>query len=186
MRQVNEQQYKQFTSKERLNLTIAALSRGDESEANKLWQTCPRYQYQAHDFEYTLSVSALMLLNALFFEKCVSHYNLIMKADSYAMGFEQDLEFEEAEEYSESSKQAQGILDKIINAKNIHVAQLKGLFEGFRQFCSEAGLDSECLLKAIPVNDYCHDLNMLLATDIQTDIQYTSKIKSFFLEHWNF
>ncbi len=41
-RTVRYNQYTQFTPKERLNLTFAALSRGDEAEADRLWQTCPR------------------------------------------------------------------------------------------------------------------------------------------------
>ena len=74
MRQINDNKYNKFTTKERLNLTFAALSRGDEAEADRLWQTCPRHRYVAHDFEYTLGVSALTMLGSLFFEKCVRNF----------------------------------------------------------------------------------------------------------------
>lgn len=36
MRQIHDNQYTQFTPKERLNLTFAALSRGDTIEADRL------------------------------------------------------------------------------------------------------------------------------------------------------
>lgn len=42
MRQIKDDQYKLFTPKERFNLTLAALSRGDKIEAERLWRKCPR------------------------------------------------------------------------------------------------------------------------------------------------
>jgi len=74
---------------------MAALSRADKTEANRLWQTCPRHKYLAYDFEYTLGVNCAIMLSGLFFQKCVLHYNNIMKVDIFIMGCEQDLEFEE-------------------------------------------------------------------------------------------
>lgn len=186
MRQIHDQQYTQFTAKERINLTIAALSRGDEIEADRLWQTCPRYKYDAHDFEYTLGVDALMMLSALFFEKCVLHYNLIKRADIFIMGSEQDLEFEEAEGFSDLAKKTRDLIELATKAQNAHMSKIKGLFEGFKQFCFSVGLDDENILKTIPIKDCCHDLDILLGTDIEIDMQYMNHIKDFFLEHWHF
>lgn len=186
MRQIHDQQYTQFTAKERINLTIAALSREDEAEADRLWQTCPRFNYHAYDFEYTLGVDALFMLSALFFEKCVRHYNLIKRADTFIMGSEQDLEYEETEGLGDLAKKTRDLIELATKAQNAHISKIKGLFKGFKQFCLGAGLNDENILKTIPINDCCHDLDILLATDIEIDMQYMSHIEGFFLEHWHF
>ncbi|MGX6643247.1 hypothetical protein [Legionella pneumophila] len=185
MRQIHDNQYTHFTPKERLNLTFAALSRGDEAEADRLWQTCPRHRYVAHDFEYTLGVSALTMLGALFFEKCIMHYNLIKRGELLIMGAEQDLEYEEKEGFSDCANQSRKFIAIVNTAQKVHTSKLKGLFEGFRQFCSDENLDSENILKTIPVEVCCHDLDALLMSDIQTDSQYTNQVKDFFFEHWH-
>lgn len=186
MRQIQDQQYTQFTAKERINLTIAALARGDEAEADRLWKTCPRYKYDAHDFGYTLGVDALIVLGALFFQKCVLHYNLIKKADTFITGFEQDLEFEEAEGFNDLAKKMRDLIELATKAQNAHISKIKGLFNGFKQFCSSAGLDDENILKTIPIEECCHDLDILLGAEIEVDTQYMNHIKDFFLEHWHF
>jgi len=185
MRQINDNQYTQFTPKERLNLTFSALSRGDEAEADRLWQTCPRHRYVAHDFEYTLGVSALSMLGALFFEKCVMHYNLIKRAELLIMSSEQDLECEEKEGLSDLANQSRKFIAILNTTQQTHISKLKGLFEGFRRFCSEEGFDSENILNTIPLAGCCYDLDALLVSDIQMDPQYVNEVKNFFLEHWN-
>lgn len=186
MRQIHDQQYSRFDPKERLNLTISALSRGDEIEANRLWQTCPRHTYEAYDFEYTLSVDALFMLSAIFFEKCIFHYNLIKRADLFMISFEEDLEFEEKNNLNDFANQTRKLIELSNQAQKIHTSQLKGLFEGFKQFCSSAGLDNESILKTSPIKDCCHDIDILLTCYIEIDMQYASQIKEFFLEHWHF
>lgn len=186
MRQIQDQQYTQFTAKERINLTIAALARGDEAEADRLWKTCPRYKYDAHDFEYTLGVDALIVLGALFFQKCVLHYNLIKKVDTFIMGSEQDLEFEETAGFNDLAKKIRDLIELATKAQNVHISKIKGLFNGFKQFCFSVGLDDENILKTIPIKDCCHDLDILLGAEIEVDMQYMNHIKDFFLEHWHF
>jgi hypothetical protein len=186
MRQIHDNQYTQFTSKERLNLTFSALSRGDKIETDRLWQTCPRHRYVAHDFEYTLGVSALTMLGSLFFEKCVMHYNLIKRAELLIMGAEQDLEYEEKEGFSDCANQSRKFIAIVHIAQKAHTSKLKGLFEGFRRFCSNENLDSENILKTIPIEGCCHDLAILLASNIQIDSQYANQVKDSFLQHWNF
>lgn len=184
MRQIHDNQYAQFTPKERLNLTFSALSRGDETEADRLWETCPRHRYVAHDFEYTLGVSALTMLRALFFEKCVMHYNLIKRAELLIMGTEQDLEYEEREGFSDVANQSRRFIEIVKTSQQAHISKLKGLFEGFKLFCSEVGFDSENILKTTSIKECCHDLKILLSSDIKMDLEYVNQAKYFFLEHW--
>lgn len=184
MRQIHDNQYTQFTPKERLNLTFAALSRGDETEADRLWQTCPRYTYVAHDLEYTLGVSALTMLGSLFFEKCVLLYNLIKRVELLILGYEQDLEYEEKEGLNDFANQSRNLIEIVSISQKANLSKLKGLFEGFRQFCLNKNLDSETILKTTSIEGCCHDLAILLASDVQIDPEYVSQIESFFLEYW--
>lgn len=186
MRQINDKQYEQFTAKERLNLTVASLSRGDATEADRLWYTCPRRLYQAYDFEYTLSINAIFLLKSAFFEQCILLYNLIKKSELSTISFEQELEFEEQANFSLLVAQTKKLINLSQKAKDIHISQLKGLFEGFKQFCAEANIDDETILQLIPLKDCCQELDILLSADVEVDQNYANKTKVFFLENWHF
>lgn len=187
MRKIHDRQYSQFTYKERLNLTIAALARGDETEANRLVETCPRYSYVTYDLKYTESLSALIILGTLFFEKCVYRYNLIQRAEEYISNTKAELEHEEQVGLKELAKSSQNVIELATKARKNHISALKGLYEGFRAFCIDAGLDSENILQTISaIADCCPHLEDLLATDLQIDTKYTNQMKVYFSEHWCF
>lgn len=185
MRQIKDDQYKLFTPKERLNLTLAALSRGDKIEAERLWRTCPRQKYMAQDFEFTLSLNAIILLSSLFFEQCVKHYNLIQKIELMILDYEQDLESEEKDTHRDCLAHARKCTDYVNLLKLKQISKLKGLFEGFRLFCFDNNLDCEDILETIPLKDCCHDLDKLLSKDVQIDLKETIEIKNFFTQHWH-
>lgn len=186
MRQIHDQQYAGFTPNERLNLTLAALARADTIEADRLWQTCPRYQYHAHDFAYTLSLNAVMLLNSLFFEKCMFHYNQTKKIEGFILEAEYDLAFVEEKNAKEMANETQQLIEHTQKTLNTHLSRLKGLFAGFKLFCAEACLDYENVINITLIKDCCHDLDLLLESEFETDMQYMNHIKDFFLEHWDF
>lgn len=186
MRQMHDQQYSKFTPMERTHLTLAALSRGDMSEADRLWEICPRYKYEMYDIEYTQRVNALLMLGAMFFEKCVWHYNLIKKADTFIMCSEQELEHEERENFEDLASQTRRLIELATTAQNVHVSQIKGLFEGFKQFCADSSIDGEAVLKTLPIKECCCDLNLLLVSDAESSTQYTMQMKNFFCEQWSF
>lgn len=186
MRQINDKQYRQFTAKERVNLTVAALSRGDTTEADRLWYTCPRRLYQAYDFEYTLSINAVFVLKSAFFEQCVLLYNRIKKSELSIISFEQELEFEEQERIGLLVAQTRKLIGLSQKAKDTHISRLKGLFEGFKQFCAQATINDETILQLIPLKDCCQDLDILLSADVEIDQDYANKTKIFFLENWHF
>ena len=100
------------------------------------------------------------------------------------MGSEQDLECEEKEGFTDFANQSRKFIEILNTTKQAHISKLKGLFEGFRRFCSEEGFDSENILKTIPIANCCHDLDILLTSDIQIDPQYVNQVNDFFLEHW--
>lgn len=174
MRQINDQKYTNFNSTERLNLTIAALARKDFIEADKLWQTCPKLHYRLPDAKYAGNFEILMLLNSMLFIKCIKHYNKIKKIDEYLLNAREELDKDQILK-----------LDVILSKpKKIQTEYLKGLFEGYKMFCNEASIDYE---NAIEINEFkicCHDLEMLLQTDIKPNMEYAHKIKDIFLEYW--
>jgi hypothetical protein len=186
MRQIHDQQYARFAPNERLNLTLAALARGDATEADRLWQTCPRYQYHAHDFAYTLRLNAVMLLNSLLFEKCVFHYNRIKKIEGFILEAEYDLAFAEEKNSKEMANETQKLIEHTQKALNTHLSRLKGLFTGFKLFCAEAYLDYENLINITSIKNCCHDLDFLLESEVETDMQYVDQVKVFFWGYWNF
>ena len=44
--------YKVLTAPERFTLTLEAMARGDESEADRLDDTCPQHNYRMDDLEF--------------------------------------------------------------------------------------------------------------------------------------
>lgn len=186
MKQIHDTQYQKFTPIERAQLTFAALSRGDEPEATRLWQTCPRHTYKTLDVEYTLRVNTLIMLGSMFFEKCIKHYNLIKKADMFIMSSEQDLDCEELAGLEHLANQTRELIELVSKAQKAHISRLKSLYEGFRLFCSNIDINSECVLNTIPIKDCCYDLDILLASDTEIDVEYRNQIKDFFLKYWQF
>lgn len=186
MRQIHDQQYVHFTSKERLNLTLAALVRGDATEADRLWQTCPRYQYHAHDFAYTLRFNALTILNSIFFEKCIFHYNSIKKIDEFIVDAEHDLEFEEKENMEDIANETRRLIKLTHKNLDTHISRIKGLFEGFKLFCAEVCLDYENVINTTLIKKCCHDLDLLLESKTETDMQYADQMRDLFFGYWHF
>lgn len=186
MRQINDQQYSMFTPKERVQLTFAALARNDEAEAARLFETCPRRMFVTHDLNYTEQLSALILIGAMFFERCVRHYNGIKKVDQYIAGAEADLEFEEKENLSAIASQTRQLLELAEKAKKDFISHLKALFKGFERFCSEVGVNFKDILKTIPIEDSCWDIDYLLATEGNIEAHLINEFYEDFLSCWNF
>jgi hypothetical protein len=186
MRQIHDQQYARFAPNERLNLTLSALARGDKTEADRLWQTCPRYDYRCYDLEYTFRVNALTILNSIFFEKCIFHYNFIKKIDGFILEAEHDLAFEEEKNMKEIARETEKLIEHTQKTLNTHISHIKGLFEGFKLFCSEACLDYENVINLTLIKKCCHDLDLLFESKIETDMQYADQMRDLFFGYWHF
>lgn len=117
MRDINEIRYEQFEPTERFSLTMSALARDDFKEADRLWDTCPKFRYRSHDFEYTNRVMAINVITLIFFQKCVYQYNIIKMAEHYL------LLIARMKPTWEDQKKA---LDK----RDEHIALLKSLYQG--------------------------------------------------------
>jgi hypothetical protein len=178
MLDVKDKQYQKFTPQERVNLAISAMARNDSKEVERLWDTCPIYSYRTRDLEYKARFLAITLISTVYFEKCVYHYNAIMKVDSYAsLADEIDPKYFNEEE---------PIFDKLNLARKIHLSRLKALRQGLIQFCCHIGINSEDLLKTIHVENACFDIDLLLALEVETNQELIQRAKEMFLEYWHF
>lgn len=186
MRQISDQQYAEFTPKERVQLVFAALARNDEAEATRLWETCPQHKFIATDLNFTEQVSALNLIGMIFFEKCIRHYNSIKMAEQFISYREEYLELEEKENLTESVNQTKKNIEKIEGARKIHLSHLKAAFKGFKLFCTEIGMNYEDILKTIPIEDSCWGLHYFLKTEGEPDEQMAKDFCKMLLSNWNF
>jgi hypothetical protein len=177
MLNIGEKHYQEFIPQERINLTMAALSRNDIKEADRLWNTCPSYIYRARDFEYSSRMINLALLGSSFFEKLVQHYNIIKRADEYIASIEYEFE-----DLIDSEK----ILHKVKEARNIQIVRLKSLYQGIIAFCEHSGICSEYFLKTLPIMETCFEIDLLLSTDLEVDDVQVKHSMAYFLEHWPF
>lgn len=186
MRQISDQQYAEFTPKERVQLVFAALARNDEAEATRLWETCPRHTFVTTDLNFTEQVGALNLIGMIFFEKCIRHYNSIKMIDQLFFGIAEDLELEEKENLTETENQTRKNMEMAEKARMLHVSQLKAAFKGFELFCSEIGMNHEDILKTIPIEESCWGLDYLLKAEGEPDEQLAKEFCKMLLNSWNF
>ena len=102
------------------------------------------------------------------------------------MESEYDLAFEEKENLEKAANQTRKLIGLIQESKNSHISRIKGLFLGFKLFCSEACLDYENVINIASIKNCCHDLDLLLESEVKTDMQYADQVKVFFLGYWNY
>src|SRR5580765_7973796 len=143
MHQFNDTQYAQFNSLERAKLTLAACARGDEVEVNRLYETSPKYRYEAHDLEYRNIMDLFFGLESLFFQTCVKHYNSIEKTDHYIHCIMDDMEYEEERGIKDIVEQSRHLIGLTTKVRELHIAALKGLYQGLDLFCCEVGLNRD-------------------------------------------
>ncbi len=186
MRQISDQQYGQFTPKERVQLVFAALARNDEAEATRLWETCPRHTFVTIDLNFTEQVGALNLIGAIFFEKVIRHYNGIKLAEQFISGMEEDLEFEEMENLTDFANQTKQNLEIAEKARSGHLFHLKAAYKGFERFCAEIGMNYTDMLKTIPIEGSCWGIDYLLKPEGEADEQLAKDFCEILLSCWKF
>ncbi len=186
MRQISDQQYAEFTPKERVQLVFSALARNDETEATRLWETCPRRTFVITDLNFTEQVGALNLIGMIFFEKCIRHYNSIKMADQVFFSMAEDLEFEEKENLTETQNQTRKNMQMAEKARMVHISQLKAAFKGFELFCTEIGMNHEDILKTIPIEESCWGIDYLLKTGGESDEKLAKDFCDMLLSSWKF
>lgn len=179
MRDINLNNYKQITAQERTNLTVLALSRNDIKEADRLYDSCPKYEYKVADKEYNCRLMAIPIINHLFLEQCVYHYNILAKIDSTILLLE-------ATSLPCLSEENEARFDRLYHNHDLHVGKLKALYQGFRQFCYQIRIDAEGALKTIGTERCCFNVKQYLDSAIEPAPEDIEQAKAMFLECWIF
>lgn len=179
MRDINLNNYGQIMAQERFNLTISALARGDIKEADRLYDTCPRYDYTMADKEYNCRLMKMPIISHLFFERCVYYYNTLARIDSAILLLEAmsppSLDEEDAARF-----------DRLYHSRDLNTGGLKALYSGFREFCHQIGIDGEGALKTMGVEHCCVSIRQYLDSDVESPPpEEIKQIKIMFLEHWD-
>lgn len=167
--------YEKFTSIERCKLALSALNRDDIKEAEHLWSTAPIREYRAPDLAFKEYMSSILLISGLFFQHCVRHYNLIKKADSYL-----ESEWWESR-YIEPNKELSALVETVQHSE---IAKLKGLYQAMREFCTEAELNYDDIMKQIPIKESHMDVDKFLSSDVVINDAYKNEMKELFLLGW--
>lgn len=180
MRDLNDKQYSFFTADERLLLTVSALAMEDVGEVERLQETCPCRSYEAQDLNYSDMMNSIRSIISLFFMECVRLYNLIQKIEVFLL--EEDVFIIKVKDDSSG----ESVKIKWEYLKKCTISKLKSLFEGFSQFCQQAGLNKDELIKTVPLK-YAHlDVDCYLHADIDIDAEYVLKAKTMFSDFWSF
>ena len=170
MLKLKEDNYNQFTVQERVNLTIAAFSRGDSKEVNRLYKSCPQYTYQATDYEFTKRIDAITWVGEKYAELCQYFYDKILLSESVIAG--QILSLLKHETTTSEIQEIQ--MYHICNLKSVHHALIK--------FCNEIDIDSNQLINWMTLAEDRKGINKYLAFDlVEHDKEFTLYIKNKFL-----
>lgn len=180
MMKINEKLYEKFDVLERVNLTVAALARGDDEEINQLRRTCPKVQYITIDHNYTSRLDCLVFLGARFSGLCDYFYNKILLCQSCIVTYTlmNDLPIFAGENCEHN-------LEKLQQAKSDHIASLKSIHEALRRFCVEKGVDVNKVNEWIACRTVCDDLDNFLNSEVAPDNGFTDFILKKFLKIWD-
>jgi len=151
------------------------MARNDSKEVERLWDTCPIYQYRARDLEYKARFTAITLITSVFFEKCVYHYNIIQRANTYDLLTD-----------GMSPSENETISTKVDHIRERHISLLIALYRGLAEFCTQTRLNYEDLLKTIYIEETCRDIEIYFALEVEINPAYIQCAKEMFLEYWHF
>lgn len=177
MRNISLNNYEQITAQERINLTMLALARGDIKEADRLYDTCPKYEYKVADKEYNCRLMAIPIINPLFFERCVYYYNILARVDSAILLLE-------ATSLPSMNEEIAVRFDRLYRSHELNVGRLKALYEGFQQFCCQVDIDGEGALKTIGIELCCFNIKRYLDSTVEPAPKDIEQAKAMFLNYW--
>lgn len=170
MLSLDEKEYQNFTIKERINLTIAALSRNDAEEVSRLRRTCQRKQYTMLDREYSSRLDNLLWVAVHFIELNNSYYNRMIIFMFHLATHDADDNFE-----------------KFYLAYIDQVAHIKSLFEALYSFCNDVGLNKDHLMEWLKINPKAMSnlIGEKMMQSVEPDNDFILEIKKQFLALWN-
>lgn len=170
MTKLNEINYYQLTSKERFDLTIAALARNDNAEVDRLKRTCQRKQYSMLDHEYTSKLERITFAVSKFEALHNNYYHNMILFSGYMAANEID------ETYA-----------KYLDAYNDQASCLLSLYNALDAFCTDAELNLTHVMTWFKLDPkQVYDLiGEKTLTNLQPDPGLTEHLKNRFLAIWH-
>lgn len=171
MKQINHRDYDKLSPIERFQLTLKALARDDEEEAERLKRTCPRKHYSELDAAYSDRFESLERIIAAFLmqmecirgkkimmeviKELVMHFGkavqVVLRLNANPNGLS-EAESKEIPDHHEVLLTAIERLysEQVEEMEEIIQGELKGQLEMFEEVCLEMmGLSSETILKGL-------------------------------------
>lgn len=164
--------YEKLTARERLDMTIEALSRGDAAELDLLRDSVPRGTWEIPDPEYYESLQGLMLLG---------HVHALTRANKQtAFLLAMILRETDGKQRDDDGKLEEGL----INLAEYMIS----IDEGWREFCAEIGYGDEMIAEAFLLGeqseiDQVFDA-LFAATGIVADTIMTQQVREQYLAKW--
>lgn len=190
--------YSDFTPMERLNLVIAAKTRGDNDEIKKLFKTCPKHQYIQADANFVDRYYEMVDVGLIFinhwekYSNAISLFYIIYLAchDQISI-YEWAIELAGQDETKKADvdkaekeiKELEKIIAKMSKKTDDKMIEIKTLITAYRQFCNEIGLQEEAALKWVGA-DTIDLIPPQHLENIDTDEEFLQKIKSLFYRVW--
>ncbi|MDR3478581.1 MAG: hypothetical protein P4M14_11190 [Gammaproteobacteria bacterium] len=177
MLNITDKNYSQLTAKERVNLALAAFSRGDENEISRLKRTCPRKHYTMIDAEYIGSIEGLVWVVTQFSEMCDFSYNKIILCEAYIAMFTFLNEYPQHENDDN--------LEKFCNAKTEHVSNLKSVYQALSEFCCENKLNYDHVIEWLKISpELASQYDEYLRLEVDSTREFTDYVKQKLFYIW--
>ena len=141
--------YDQFTPKERLNLAIAATARNDQEELQKLFISCPRFEYKQTDVKFVDKYHRLILISSFVYGR------LEALIDKTALTMLNLVFLDELRKNKD--KNIIALLEKLHTES---LANIKAIIEAYKLLLQEAGIKAEI------ARDLLNSILVLLDADI--------------------
>lgn len=201
MKNLSEKLYEEFSVKQRIDLTLAAFIRDDESEANRLKRTCTKKRYLCTDASYQEPIQKFLHHTLLFTILFQSYYGELKECEAYifigsalVFGYEQG--FDLAISGDALSHPAWETLEKkqttLMNSfqkqkerrKNL-IAKLKALNQAYLFFSEglKLNVDDASAYWKKTLLEFCPRLEEYLNSNIDPDSHLLEEIKANLLIH---
>lgn len=178
MLKIKEVNYHQLNVQQRVNLTVAALSRGDGVEARRLFKTCPKRHYLAIDDDFIRQVDAITWVAEKYVDLCQYYFAKCQLAEGaitiLTLG---DKELIKRRPQYTVAGMEEALFEYISTLKAVHLALV--------EFCEGVGIDSQKIVKWMaPVDGWDRVGEYLDFKGVEPDREFARHIRNKFRAYW--
>jgi hypothetical protein len=196
--------YDWFLPEERFQLTLAALTRDDELEIEKLFASCPRKTYTQIDTDYTSKIKALkqVIIYLLFLINDICRnagvFSLLAHSFSEMMsmfeeGFNLACQANNEKQIDKSlTRQKKETIKEYLEYYNFseekmheNIIKLKSAFQAFILFCEEIGINHSSIIEWLGNYELFMQSYCMLDQDVDIETLFVELEKNNMLQMWN-